>query len=186
MIPIVLDPGRLRLALVGRGPAAANRLRGLLDGGARRLTVFSDDPGDELAALAGGRLVRAVPDAEWLRAFDVVWVAGMGPAESEGLARAARTVGTLVNVEDSRSLCDFHAPSVVRRGDLLLTVSTGGRSPGLATRIRRYLEEAFGPEWAGRLDRVAKRRGVWRRQGRPLAEMARLTDAMVESRRWLS
>lgn len=186
MIPIVLDPGRLRLAMVGRGPVAVNRLRGLLEGGAQHLTVFSDDPGDSLAAMAGDRLVLAVPDAEWLRSFDVVWVADMDPWTSNTIARAARAVGTLVNVEDERSNCDFHTPSLVRRGDLLLTVSTGGRSPGLAVRIRRYLERVFGPEWAGRLDDVAKKRTIWRRRGLPLSEMARKTDELVASRRWLS
>ena len=185
MIPIVLDPARLRLALVGRGPLAVDRLRGLLDGGAEGLTVFSDDPGDALAALAGDRLVLGIPDAEWLRTFDVVWVADMGPADSAAIARAARAVGTLVNVEDDRPNCDFHTPSVVRRGDLLLTVSTGGRSPGLAARIRRYLERAFGPEWAGRLDDVAKQRTRWRRRGLPLSEMARRTEDLVEDRSWL-
>lgn len=186
MIPIVLDPGRLSLALVGRGAVAVNRLRGLLDGGAERLTVFSDGPSDEFAAMAGDRLVLAIPDAEWLRAFDVVWVADMDPRISAAIARAARAVGTLVNVEDNRPNCDFHTPSVVRRGDLLLTVSTGGRSPGLAARIRRYLERTFGPEWGERLDDVAKRRTRWRRRGLPLSEMARRTDDLVERRRWLS
>lgn len=186
MIPIVLDPSRLRLALVGRGSVAANRLRGLLEGGAERLTVFSDSPSDGFAELAGDRLVLAIPDAEWLREFDVVWVADMNPDTSAAIARAARAVGTLVNVEDNRPNCDFHTPSVVRRGELVLTVSTGGRSPGLAARIRRYLERVFGPEWGGRLDDVAKRRRVWRRSGLPLSEMARKTDELVERRRWLS
>lgn len=186
MIPIVLDPGRLRLALVGRGPAAVNRLRGLLDGGARHLTVFSDQPTDAFAAMAGDRLVPGIPDADRLEGFDVVWVADMGSELSQAIACAARAVGILVNVEDDRPNCDFHTPSVVRRGDLLLSVSTGGRSPGLAARIRRHLERLFGPEWAGRLDDVAKQRGSWRRRGLPLPEMARRTDALVDDRRWLS
>lgn len=186
MIPIVLDPSRLRLALIGRGSVAADRLRGLLDGGADRLTVFSDAPGDALAALAGDRLMLGIPGAEWLREFDVVWVADMDPQSATAIARAARAAGTLVNVEDDRANCDFHTPSAVRRGDLLLTVSTGGRSPGLAVRIRRYLERVFGPEWGGRLDDVAKQRKRWRQRGLPLSEMARRTDELVESRRWLS
>ena len=79
-------------------------------------TVFSDDPSDGFAELAGDRLVMAIPDAEWLREFDVVWVADMDADSSAAIARAARAVGTLVNVEDNRPYCDFHTPSVVRRG----------------------------------------------------------------------
>jgi precorrin-2 dehydrogenase len=81
--------------------------------------------------------------------------------------------------------CDFHNPSVVRRGDLLLTVSTGGKSPGLAARIRRELAERFGPEWALRLERLGAKRTAWRRRARPLDELARLTDAMIDHERWL-
>ncbi len=79
MIPIMLDPARLRLALIGRGPVAQNRLRGLIEGGADRLTVFSDRPEDSFAAMAGDRLELGIPDADRLQAFDVVWVADMGP-----------------------------------------------------------------------------------------------------------
>ncbi len=74
----------------------------------------------------------------------------------------------------------------MRRGDLLLTVSTGGRSPGLAARIRRELERSFGPEWAARLERLGARRSAWKRRGRPLAELARLSDAMIDRQGWLT
>ena len=50
---------------------------------------------------------------------------------SAALAGRARAQGILVNVEDEPLLCDFHVPATVRRGDLLLTVSSAGRSPGL-------------------------------------------------------
>ena len=82
-------------------------------------------------------------------------------------------------------LCDFHNPAQVRRGDLLLTVSTGGRSPGLAARIRSELAQAFGPEWAGRLNRLAAKRASWRRPGRSLDELARLTNATIDGNGWL-
>jgi precorrin-2 dehydrogenase/sirohydrochlorin ferrochelatase len=73
----------------------------------------------------------------------------------------------------------------VRRGDLLLTVSTGGKSPGLAARIRRELARAFGPEWADRLNRIAARRATWRRERRPLDELARLTNRVIDAKGWL-
>jgi precorrin-2 dehydrogenase len=82
--------------------------------------------------------------------------------------------------------CGFHNPSVVRRGDLLLTVSTGGKSPGLAARIRRQLAESFGPQWEARVDQIGARRASWRRGRRPLAELVRLTDALIDRRGWLS
>ena len=63
------------------------------------------------------------------------------------LAARARRLKVLVNVEDVLPLCDFHVPAIVRRGELLLTASTGGQVPGLARRLREALAEQFGPEW---------------------------------------
>ena len=58
----------------------------------------------------------------------------------------------LVNVVDAPDLSDFIVPAVVRRGDLLLAISTSGASPALAKRMRQALEEQFGPEYERYLD----------------------------------
>jgi precorrin-2 dehydrogenase/sirohydrochlorin ferrochelatase len=60
----------------------------------------------------------------------------------------ARRRGILVNVVDVPACCDFIVPSVVRRGDLTVAVSTGGRSPALAKKIREDLETRYGPEYS--------------------------------------
>jgi precorrin-2 dehydrogenase/sirohydrochlorin ferrochelatase len=185
MIPVIVDPRHVSIALVGRGNAAERRLELLLEGGAERLSVFSDRPAPGLAARAGGRLRRRLPDLADLLPGALLWVVDLPLAEATPLARTARRAGCLVNVEDVTALCDFHNPAQVRRGDLLLTVSTGGRSPGLAARLRSELACAFGPEWAGRLNAIALRRTAWRRRGRPLGELARLTDAMIDANSWL-
>jgi precorrin-2 dehydrogenase / sirohydrochlorin ferrochelatase len=185
MIPVIVDPNQVSIALVGRGHAAERRLALLLEGGAERLTVFSDQPSAGLAAGAGARLRRRLPDGEELSAFALLWMVDLPLAAAAPLARAARGAGCLVNVEDVIALCDFHNPAQVRRGDLLLTVSTGGRSPGLAARIRAELARAFGPEWAHRLNRIATKRTLWRRPGRPLDELARLTNATIDANGWL-
>jgi precorrin-2 dehydrogenase/sirohydrochlorin ferrochelatase len=184
MIPVIVDTKQVSIALVGRGRAAERRLAQLLEGGALRLSAFSDRPAAGLAARAGARLHRRLPEAKELAAFALLWIVDLPLAEAAPLARAARAAGCLVNVEDVAALCDFHNPAQVRRGDLLLTVSTGGRSPGLAARIRAELGRAFGPEWAERLDRIAARRALWRRAGRPLDELARLTDATIDANGW--
>ena len=70
-----------------------------------------------------------------------------------------------MNVVDRPAQCDFIAPSVLRRGDLQIAVSTGGRSPALAREIRRRLERVIGPEYADLVERV----GRARRSARALA-----------------
>jgi len=185
MIPIVIDPNATSLALVGRAAAARRRLELLLAGGADAIRVFSDAPSPELAELAAGRLRRRLPRPGELASFRLLWIADLPLAEARPLVAAARAAGALVNLEDVAPACDFHNPSVVRRGDLLLTVSTGGKSPGLAARLRAQLAQSFGPEWALRLERLGARRNAWRRRQRPLAELARLTDALIDRQGWL-
>jgi precorrin-2 dehydrogenase / sirohydrochlorin ferrochelatase len=184
MIPLIVDPARVPIALVGRGGAAERRLGLLREAGAEDIEVFSDAPSASLAASAGLRLRRRLPGRDELARTALLWIVDLPIAEAASLARTARATGCLVNVEDVTALCDFHNPAQLRRGDLLLTVSTGGKSPGLAARIRRELARSFGPEWAGRLDRIAARRAAWRRPGRPLHELARLTDSAIDENGW--
>jgi precorrin-2 dehydrogenase / sirohydrochlorin ferrochelatase len=185
MIPIVVDPRQNAMALIGRGDAAARRLELLLAGGAAEIVVFSDTPSPRLQELAAHRLRRRLPGAAELARFALLWIADLPLAQAAPLARAARAGGCLVNVEDVVAFCDFHNPAQVRRGDLLLTVSTAGKSPGLAARIRARLARAFGPEWAERLEQIGQQRTAWRREARSLEDLARLTGATIDARGWL-
>jgi precorrin-2 dehydrogenase/sirohydrochlorin ferrochelatase len=115
----------------------------------------------------------------------LLFVAGANAADSEQLAASARAAGVLVNVEDVPQLCDFHVPATVRRGDLLLSVSTGGKAPGLAKLIREWLDERFGPQWSYRLDHLGHQRSQWRAEGHSPSDVSQRTREFVEERRWL-
>ncbi len=185
MLPIVFDVSAGSIVLVGEGDLAQRRLE-LLDTAKASVQVYSRSSSGELAELAGDRLVGGRPvDADLSRA-SLVFGAGLSEAEGADLAQRARSHGALVNIEDVKPLCDFHVPSMVRRGDLTVTISTGGKSPGLARRLRRYLETLFGAEWAGRLDTVAELRQGWRAEGLPLDEVSRKTDLFIDKQGWLS
>ncbi len=185
MFPIALDVARLETALIGNGSAAARRLGGLDDAGAGRVTVFADAPSAALRDAAGDRLVERLPDAADLARFRIVLIAGLGDADTARLASLARATGALVNVEDRPAWCDFHVQSVIRRGDLTVGISTNGRAPGLAKRLRRHLEGLIAPVWAGRLEELANRREGWRGDGADLHTVMRRTDAVIEKGRWL-
>lgn len=185
MLPIVLDAGTLRIVLVGEGEAALRRLELLDAAGAAHVEVYSEAPEAGFAARAGMRLKGSRPSSEALKAAQLVLIAGLDESEAASLAAAARKAGRLVNTEDVKALCDFHVPSMVRQGDLLLTISTGGKSPGLARRLRRYIEGLFGPEWAARLRDLAQRRDEWRADGLEMSEIGRRTDAYIDEKGWL-
>ena len=72
--------------------------------------------------------------------------------------REARRRGVLCNAVDDPEHCDFYYPAVVRRGALQLAISTGGLSPALAQRLRRELEEQFGPEYAEWVEQLGRSR----------------------------
>jgi precorrin-2 dehydrogenase / sirohydrochlorin ferrochelatase len=166
LLPITLDPASVSIGLAGQG-----------DGLARRAALLAEAGIDPVAVAA---------DCEALDGLTVLFVAGLPPKAAAHLARLARGQGILVNVEDVPQLCDFHVPAAVRRGDLLLTVSTGGRAPGLARLIREWLERRLGLEWSGRLDDMASIRTAWRKQGHAPAEVAGRTRAYVAERDWLA
>ena len=136
MLPIILDPSRVPIALIGRGETLGRRLEWLRAGGAQRLAVYTDAPTSDLEDRLGPTLVHRLPTSAELAKVQLAWITGLPHLVAEPLAQTARRLGILTNVEDVTGECDFHTPAVVRRGDLLLTVSTGAKSPGLAARIR--------------------------------------------------
>jgi precorrin-2 dehydrogenase/sirohydrochlorin ferrochelatase len=185
MLPIVFDVSAGKVVLVGEGELVLRRLE-LLDAASTSVRVYSSAPCKELTVRAGQRLFGDRPNDDDLRAASLVFGAGLSEAEGQDLAGRARALGAMVNIEDVKPLCDFHVPSMVRRGDLTMTISTGGKSPGLARRLRRHLEGLFGPEWAGYLEQVGEMRQGWRAEGLPLDEVSRKTDSFIDQQGWLS
>ncbi len=186
MIPIALDPRHARLAVAGNGALALRRLRALRAAGAADAVLFADAPSPELAAEAAGLLQNHLPEAAELAELHVLWIVDVPEQKAAELAAQARALRVLVNVEDRPAYCDFHSVAEVRRGDLLLTVSTNGAAPGLAGAIRRNLETCFPPEWEDRVAEVAALRAGWRDEGVAMPEAARRINAIVEERCWLS
>ncbi len=184
MYPVLFDPARIRAVVVGRGRGAARRLAGLEAAGVQEITVFSPDPDRQLVARAGARLARRLPQARDLEGATLVLVAGLEDGVSEAIAGEARSAGVPVNVEDRTRLCDFHLPATLRRGDLLLTASTGGRAPGLARAIREHLGEKFGRQWGERLDALAEARQTWREEGAGPATVSRRTQEWIDREGW--
>jgi precorrin-2 dehydrogenase/sirohydrochlorin ferrochelatase len=186
MIPIALDPKFARLAVAGNGELALRRLTALRRAGAAEALLFADAPIPDLAAAAGPFLRAEMPDEAAVAALHVLWIVDVEPARASAIAAMARRLRVLVNVEDVPPECDFHSVAEVRRGDLLLTVSTNGAAPGLAGTIRRGLERCFGPEWEGRVNDLRATRASWRAEGVKMPEAARRIEAMATEQCWIN
>ncbi|MBI3512815.1 MAG: siroheme synthase [Proteobacteria bacterium] len=186
MLPLALDLGRLGVVVAGRGAGARRRLDLLDEAGAARVTVFSDAPDPTLGTRAGIRLRPGLPRPGDLAGCAVLFIADLPRPEAAALAAMARAAGVLVNVEDETALCDVHVPALVRRGDLVLSVSTGGRAPGLARALKRWLEALLDAEWATRLEVLTHRRQRWRAAGCSPREVSALTRRLLDARGWLA
>jgi len=181
MLPITLDLAHLPLALVGTGAQAARRLALLDEAGAADLAVYAPKPAPALQQAAAARLRPRWPSPVEVASARLLLIAdGVPPEIVKDLVAAARAAGTLVNVEDKPALSDFHSPSTLRRGDLLIAVSTGGQSPALARRLQHFLAGVFGPEWQGAVEELGRLRRLWREGGADPAEVDRWTLTWME------
>jgi precorrin-2 dehydrogenase/sirohydrochlorin ferrochelatase len=149
--PLILtNLARMRCLVVGGGEVAERKVRDLLAGGAHpivvspRLTVALAAWRDEGRVEHVERAYRAGDLAGAFLAFG----ATDDRATNAAIAAEGAQRGILVNVADDAAAGDFHTAAVVRRGDLLLAVSTSGSSPALTVRIRRELEAHYGDEYA--------------------------------------
>jgi precorrin-2 dehydrogenase/sirohydrochlorin ferrochelatase len=186
MLPLVLDLARLRAVLIGDGDAVLRRLRLLDEAGAGDLAVYCADPSPELQALAAARLQVRLPHAADLIDARIVFLAGLAAGQQREFAALARQAGALLHAEDAKDLTDFHAPAVLRRGDLTIAISTSGKAPALAAALKRRLGELIGPEWRGRVGELANLRRRWRQRGAAMPAVARAMNAKIEGSFWLA
>ena len=158
--PVSLEVAGRRCVIFGSGPAAQARATALLDAGAYvTLIARPHEHGD----LSGAFLaVAATGDA----------------AETARIFAEAEREGVLLNAVDDPAHCHFAVPAVLRRGDLVITVSTGGRAPGYAGRVRDELAGLVGAEHGTLLDLIADVRAELR------AERPAGADFDEWARRW--
>jgi precorrin-2 dehydrogenase/sirohydrochlorin ferrochelatase len=149
LYPMLVDLTGKRCLVVGGGGVAERKVTLLVECGAD-VEVVSPATTSRLAALAAAGAVRLrrrrMRPSDLAGAFLVV-VATDDREVNREVAERVRGVGGLVNVADDPEACTFLVPSVLRRGDLTIAISTGGGSPALAKKLRQRLEQTVGPEY---------------------------------------
>ena len=170
LYPAFLKLHGRRVVVIGAGPVAASKLRGLLDAGAD-VTVVAPEWVAEAAAADVTRVEREFRPSD----LDGAWlvVAAATPAVNREVARAAEARRVFVNAVDDPPNASLYLGGVVRRAGVTFAVSTDGRAPALAGLLRegldailpsgeleRWLLEATGCESGGGPGRYPWRRGA--------------------------
>jgi precorrin-2 dehydrogenase / sirohydrochlorin ferrochelatase len=152
--PILVDLQGKKALVVGGGKVAQRKIETLLEYGAS-VQVVARELTAELEELRNAGRIEFL-GGEFAEAFlegaFVVFAATDDASLNRRVSRAAQQRGLLVNAADQPADCNFIVPSVLSRGDLLIAVSTSGKSPAFARKVRLELERNFGEEYGSFLN----------------------------------
>ena len=165
--PMFLNISSKRCVVVGGGEVALRKVKTLLEHGAN-VEVISPEVCSQLNELAERGEIRMFSrhfqPGDLDDALIAIAATDDGDTNREVVGEA-REKAVLVNVVDEAESCDFIVPSYLRRGDITVAISTGGRSPALARKIRTRLEKDFGNEFAALAVLISEVRDEVKQQG---------------------
>ncbi len=148
--PVSLDVNHKPVLVVGGGDVGTRKVLTLVECGAH-VTLVSPDATQKLVQLAtSGRIEwkrRTYRVSDLTGIFLVIGAANNEPANRQ-ISIQAQQLNLLCNIADKPKACNFILPSIVRRGDLLISISTSGTSPAFAKQLRKEFEKQFGNEYA--------------------------------------
>ena len=147
--PIYLDMAGRRCLVVGGGAVAERKIANLLEAGAK-VTVISPDATETVASWSKNNSIQFLArhyQRGDVKGHELVFVATNDGSVNAQVHQDGKEDGVWINAADDPNHCDFILPSVLRRGDLTVAISSGGNSPALARTIREELEIYFTQEY---------------------------------------
>jgi siroheme synthase-like protein len=181
LFPAFLKIENRPVLVVGGGAVAGSKIPSLLNAGAR-ITVIAPRLSCHLAELVRNRDIAWLPkpfepvDLDGI--FLVIAATNIRELNASVFAEADKR-NILCNAVDDVDHCHFYYGSIVQRGDLQIAISTNGKSPALAQRLRRELQEQYGPEYATWLDWLGATREVLRAESADLEATRRLLHQLA-------
>jgi precorrin-2 dehydrogenase/sirohydrochlorin ferrochelatase len=158
--PVYMNLEGRTCLVVGGGAVAARKAASLLECGAK-VRLVAPDVCETVADMERNGAIERIAGVFRPEQMDGAALA-IGSTDNSEVNRLVFEEATRrnipVNIVDQPQLCTFIVPSVVRRGDLVIAVSTSGKSPAVAKRARMALEKLFGDEWAAYLDMMGEAR----------------------------
>ena len=146
LFPIFLKPEKLQFLIVGGGNAASEKLRFLLKSSPiARVRLVAREVSEEILILSASHpnvelVARKFANRD-LDTVDISIIATDDKDLNESIRLESKLSGIVTNVADTPALCDFYLGSIVTKGDLKIAISTNGKSPTIAKRIRQVFEE---------------------------------------------
>jgi precorrin-2 dehydrogenase / sirohydrochlorin ferrochelatase len=164
LFPMFMKLSGKKCLVVGAGKVGEPKIGGLIDTGARIHVVAITASGQVLDWANAGKVeleLRPFSPSD----LDGKFLAVIATASSnlnEFIYREAQQRGVLCNVVDVPDYCDFFYPAVVQRGDLQIAISTAGKSPSLAQKLRQQLERQFGEGYRAWVEQLGETRRLIR------------------------
>jgi precorrin-2 dehydrogenase/sirohydrochlorin ferrochelatase len=147
--PIYLQLHEQPSVVIGGGKIAEGKVEGLLTAGAK-VSIVSPDLTSRLSELVKQdqivHIARTYQPGDLTGAFMVICATDQNEINHQVWQEASAN-GQLVNVVDDTPRCNFIAPAILRKGDLTIAISTAGKAPALAVRLKERLQEEIGPEY---------------------------------------
>jgi precorrin-2 dehydrogenase/sirohydrochlorin ferrochelatase len=181
--PIFLDLKDKEILVVGGGKVAERKIEALLTCGAKIKVVSSKitDRLNKIVEVYGLRYFNEEFRKKHLEGVFLVIAATDDGTLNHKISKMAKKKGLLINAVDQPPDCNFIVPSVVKKGDLLIAISTSGKSPALAKKLREQLDKQFGNEYKDFLVLMGCLRKEILAKGLSQKENSRIFHEIVES-----
>jgi precorrin-2 dehydrogenase/sirohydrochlorin ferrochelatase len=181
--PIFLDLKGKEILVVGGGRVAERKVEALLDCGAAIKIVSSNvtDRLNKIVEVYGLRCFRGEFREKHLEGVSLVIAATDDRNLNHEISKIAKKKGLLINAVDQPPDCNFIVPSIVKKGDLLIAISTSGKSPAFAKKLRVQLDKQFGNEYEDFLVLMGCLRRKILAKGLSQKENSRIFHEIVES-----
>lgn len=137
--PLCINLEDKRFLIVGYGRIAKRKLKAISEF-ASNIKIITKDPTEEKLG-KGIEIVNKCFDEKDLEGVDFVITATGSRAQDEAVVASCKAKGIPVNAADDRDECDFFLPGIIKRGDLVVSVSTSGKSPAYSKHLREQIED---------------------------------------------
>jgi precorrin-2 dehydrogenase/sirohydrochlorin ferrochelatase len=181
--PVFLDLNGQKVLVVGGGEVAERKVKSFLLYGCE-ISIISPHLTAYLKELVVKKRIHHIPHESLNTFLDDAFMVIAATDDStlnSQIASQSKERGILVNVVDEPSNCNFIMPSVIKRGDLQIAISTAGKSPALAKKIRKEMDSMFGQEYASFVELLGLLRSQLLSKQRPSSQNKTMFQQLVDS-----